>query len=120
VTAPSFNVAIAEALEAQARALTATAAALRESAGPSSAPRFYNQSTSPLSKRVYLSHAKKGDFPTRVVGKLVLVEREAFDTWLAKQPPAQRRSKAAERPARPRSADDQALADLGLRRKGAA
>jgi hypothetical protein len=77
---------LADALDAQAKALAATAAALRGGAlSEASVPKYFDQATSPLSKRVFLDHARRGSFPTKRVGKRVLVERDVFDRWLALQ-----------------------------------
>ena len=64
------------ALRAQSQTLETLADALEQTPGDQP-PKYVDQDTAyPLTKRVYLSHARHGAFPTRRVGKRVLV-----DTW---------------------------------------
>ena len=109
--APSPRGAIVAALRAQSRAFESFADVL-EQALPDQASKFYDQHTSPLSRRVYLAQARARAFPTSRVGKRVLVERDAFEAWLASQ--------GTEVPGAPlsgpRDIDAEAIAELGGRR----
>ena len=106
--------AIVAALRAQSRALDSFADAL-EQAPVEQPSKYLDQHTSPLSKRVYLALARRGAFPTRRAGKRVLVERDAFDSWLA----SQGRKVPAAPASGPRDIDSEALSELGARRAGA-
>lgn len=93
----------ADALDAEADAIEAT---------PVDCVAYYDQNTSPLSKRVYLRIARRPELQAKRVGKRVLVERAAFDSWLATQ--GSRADRTAPR-IDPRNVDDEAANDLGLR-----
>lgn len=117
--APSSKLAIlADALDTQARALAAAASAIREhvSLAPAVESKFYDQHTSPLSKRVFLLHARQEAFPTRRVGKRVLVERDVFDRWLTTK--VERRRTPPPPPSGSRSIDDDVLDELNARAAG--
>jgi hypothetical protein len=111
---------LADALDAQAKALSAVAVALREGgAAPAAESKFYDQYTSPLSKRVFLAHAREQAFPTWRIGKRVLVERAVFERWLSQQPANAKRLAPTTANAH-RDLEAEALAELGMRRKGGA
>lgn len=107
---------LADALDAQAQLLTETASALRLAQAETAESKYIDQTTSPLSKRVFLAHARRGSFPTKRVGKRVLVERDVFTRWLN----AQEKRPCPTPPASgPRSLDEAVLAELGARSAGA-
>lgn len=106
---------LADALDAQAKVLTATAAALRADAAEVDS-KYLDQSTSPLTKRVYLALARAGAFATRRVGKRVIVERDVFERWLSSQTERPRRVPTPSSSG-PRNVEEEALAELGLVRR---
>lgn len=107
--------AIVAALRAQSRALLAFADVLEQA--PAEQPsKYIDQYTSPIPRRTYLAHARRGAFPTRRVGKRVLAERDVFEAWLSSQPT--RATVPAAPASGPRDVDAEALSELGLRRAG--
>lgn len=108
---------LADVLDAQAKVLAATAAVLRSETAERSDSKYLDQATSPLSKRVFLDHARRGSFPTKRVGKRVLVERDVFERWLAARPDRLRRVPPVPSSG-PRSLDEDVIAELGARAAG--
>lgn len=109
---------LADALDAQAKVLASMADALRSGAVERGESKYLDQATSPLSRRVFLHHARSGSFPTKRIGKRVLVERDVFERWLAKQQTERRRRVPSAPVSGPRSIDNDVLAELGARRSG--
>lgn len=111
------HAAIADVIDAQIKILAAAAAALRGDASDEQS-KYLDQRTSPLSARVFLTLARRGAFPTKRVGKRVLVERDVFERWLASQPEHRRKAVPSAPVSGPRSIDDEILAELGAKNAG--
>lgn len=107
---------VLDRLSSQVTAIFATIDALRSASTVTVESKYIDQQTSPLSKRVFLDHARKGSFPTKRVGKRVLVERDVFERWLEQQTARSRRSAAPPPASGPRSIDEVVLAELGARK----
>jgi excisionase family DNA binding protein len=120
--APNVNRTIAEALRASARTSRSNAdthealADAIEGMSVGTAPKYFDQYSSPLSKNVFLRLVRSGELPAHRVGKRVLVEVAVFDTWLASKRHFLRETK------QPNAAtpDTDLLAELGLTAKGGA
>lgn len=108
---------LADALDAQSKTLAAIADALRSGADEVRESKYVDQYSSPLSRRVYLAHARCGAFATKRVGKRVIAERDVFARWLDEQ--ADSRRVPAPPKSGARSVDDTVLAELGARKAGA-
>lgn len=80
---PAIAGNLADALDALAPILTTLASVLRTQPGGPTESKHVDQYSSPLSRRVYLDHARQGHFPTVRVGKRVIASRAAFESWLA-------------------------------------
>jgi len=88
----------ASALEIETRRIAReeAAAVLESDISPAD---WVDQIRSPLGKRAHLDAARRGDFPSRRVGKRVLVRRRDLDAFIERHPTAMRA------PARPTAND---------------
>lgn len=103
------------ALSSLAKAL---APYLREQLCPESPPReYYSQNDSPLGKRRHLALAKKGAFPSRKVGRAVLVQRGDLHEFIDSHASVHSEPQS-EVDNEGRNEDADVLADWGLCSKG--
>ncbi len=46
-------------------------------------PDYYTPTDAPIKKRAFLEAARRGDFPSSKLGKLVIAKRADVDAWIA-------------------------------------
>lgn len=101
--------------------------ALEIVAAQGTATDWYTQETAPVTRRMYLAAARRGDFPSFKKGRLVLAKKADVNGWIERtsRPAGARRSSRAQQlaegdaaPLDPEVAEE--LEQLGFERKGAA